>query len=618
MCGINGIYAYHRGADPIDRDELVRSRDQMAKRGPDGFGEWVSPEGSIGFGHRRLSIIDLSPAGAQPMTSADGRLTVTFNGEIYNYRALRRQLETLGHVFKSQSDTEVLLHLYAQKGAAMVGDLCGMFAFALWDSERRKLLLARDPYGIKPLYIANEDGTLRFASTVKSLLAGGRISREVDTAGVVGFYLFGSVPEPFTTYRSIRAVPAGATITVDDKGVGEPKRYFSIPRALKAAETRAQEASVGDPSSGFREAMLDSVRRHLVADVPVGAFLSAGVDSGALLGLMRDAGQSRIETITIAFEEFRGASPDEAPLAERLAKYYGANHSTRMVGAAEFELDLPDIFAAMDQPSIDGINTWFVSKAASEIGLKVAISGVGGDELLGGYNTFESMPSYVDRLSRLSRTAGLRAAYELGFAAARKLGVRVHPKAVGLLKYGGDMAGAYLLQRGLFLPSELGDVLDDPDFVRDGLTRLDPLAHIAAALEEGPSAPFGVVATLESCFYLRNQLLRDTDWAGMAHSLEVRTPFIDSRLLCEAAPILARADRPSGKSLLAGAPSRPLPAEVLNRKKTGFGMPLQAWAHKALLTTERGERARDEDLNENNASWSRFWAQHVMHRCARA
>ncbi len=612
MCGINGIFAYRPGGDPIDRGELARTRDHMMKRGPDGFGEWVSPEGSLGFGHRRLSIIDLSPAGAQPMTSADGKFTVTFNGEIYNYQALRRDLETRGFVFKSHSDTEVLLHLYALKGAAMVGDLCGMFAFALWDAERRQLFLARDPYGIKPLYYADEDGTFRFASTVKSLLAGGRISREPDPAGVVGFYLFGSVPEPFTTYRSIYALPAGATITVGGAEVGEPRSYFSIPGVLKEAETKARYEQSDDPSTSFREAMLDSVRRHLVADVPVGAFLSAGVDSGSLVGLMRDAGQSQIETITIAFEEFRGASLDEAPLAERLAQYYGTKHTTRRVDAAEFARDLPDIFAAMDQPSVDAVNTWFVSKAAREIGLKVAISGVGGDELLGGYTTFESLPRFVGWLGRPSRTLGVREAYEHAFAAARKLGMRMHPKAAGLLRYGGDMPGAYLLLRGLFLPSQLGDVLDDRDFTQQGLARLDPLARLANALKDGPSAPFGVVAAFESCFYLRNQLLRDTDWAGMAHSLEIRTPFIDSRLLCEAAPILARGDPPSGKTLLAAAPTRALPAEILNRKKTGFGMPLQAWTRKALLSDERGEAAKGGGHKEDNAAWSRFWARRVL------
>ncbi len=618
MCGINGIFAYGPGADPIGRGELARTRDHMTKRGPDDFGEWVSAEGSVGFGHRRLSIIDLSPAGAQPMTSADGKFTVTFNGEIYNYQTLRRDLETRGFVFKSHSDTEVLLHLYALKGAAMVGDLCGMFAFALWDAERRELFLARDPYGIKPLYYADEDGTFRFASTVKALLAGGRISREPDPAGVVGFYLFGSVPEPFTTYRSIRSLPAGATITVGAAEVGEPKSYFSIPGVLKEAEAKARYEQTDDPSKSFREAMLDSVRRHLVADVPVGAFLSAGVDSGSLVGLMRDAGQSQIETITIAFEEFRGASSDEAPLAERLARYYGAKHTTRRVDAAEFARDLPDIFAAMDQPSVDGVNTWFVSKAAREIGLKVAISGVGGDELLGGYATFESLPRFVGWLGRPSRTLGVREAYERAFAAARKLGVRMHPKAAGLLRYGGDMPGAYLLLRGLFLPSELGEVLDDWDFTQQGLARLDPLGRLANALKDGPSAPFGVVAAFESCFYLRNQLLRDTDWAGMAHSLEIRTPFIDSRLLCEVAPILARDDLPSGKKLLASAPSQPLPAEILNRKKTGFGMPLQAWTRKTLLADERGEATWDGGRKEQKAAWSRFWARRVLRMSASA
>lgn len=606
MCGINGIYAYHCAVGSINRDELVRTRDHMAKRGPDGTGEWIAQDGRIGFGHRRLSIIDLSEAGAQPMASADGNLVVTFNGEIYNYRDLRRALETRGRVFKSQSDTEVLLHLYAEKGAAMVRELRGMFAFALWDRERHKLLLARDPYGIKPLYYADDGRTFRFASTVKALVAGGHISREPDSAGVVGFYVFGSVPEPFTTYRSIRALPAGSTVTIDAMGAGEPRRYFSVPRVLREAEDSAEDVPAGEFEGRFREALLDSVRHHLVADVPVGAFLSAGVDSGALVGLMRDAGQADIRTVTLAFEEFAGISADEAPLAERLARHYGTDHTTRRVGGREFARDLPDILAAMDQPSIDGINTWFVAKAARELGLKVAVSGVGGDELLGGYSTFSSLPRRVRLLGPLSRILGTRAAFDLAVNAARKFGVRMHPKAAGLLTYGGSFAGAYLLQRGLFLPSELDSVLHDGDFVRDGLARLDPLQHIAAALDGGPQLPFGKVAALESSFYLRNQLLRDTDWAGMAHSLEVRTPLVDSQLLACVAPILARTGRPSGKSLLAGAPRRPLPAEIVSRTKTGFGIPIEAWARAAVPALGRADGAPFD-----SGLWSRSWAQHV-------
>ena len=211
MCGIAGVYAYRSTARPVDRDELVRMRDHMASRGPDGSGEWYSADGRVGFGHRRLSIIDLSSRGAQPMQTADGRLVVTFNGEIYNYRALRSKLEAKGYAFRSNSDTEVLLHLYAELGHDMLRELRGMFAFGIWDCQEQQLLLARDPYGIKPLYYADDGSTLRFASQVKALMAGRGIARDPDPAGWVGFYLFGSVPEPFTTYRE-SARPSGRII----------------------------------------------------------------------------------------------------------------------------------------------------------------------------------------------------------------------------------------------------------------------------------------------------------------------------------------------------------------------------------------------------------------------
>ena len=236
MCGIAGIYAYHYAANPVDRTELRRIRDHMAARGPDGVGEWYAQNERVGLGHRRLAIIDLSEQGAQPMTSADGKLVVTFNGEIYNYRQLRAELEARGHRFRSQSDTEVLLHLYAEKGEAMVRDLRGMFAFGLWDAEKDALLLARDPYGIKPLYYADDGWTLRFASQVKALLAGGKVSRNQEPAGWVGFCLFGSVPEPFTTYQEIRALPAGSTLWVDRIGTREIKQYFSIAETYCRAE----------------------------------------------------------------------------------------------------------------------------------------------------------------------------------------------------------------------------------------------------------------------------------------------------------------------------------------------------------------------------------------------
>lgn len=582
MCGINGIFAYHYAANPIDRTELTRTRDHMAARGPDGKGEWISCDGRIGFGHRRLSIIDLTDAGAQPMSNADGSLIVTFNGEIYNYRELRRDLETKGHVFRSNSDTEVLLHLYAAKGEAMVHDLRGMFAFAIWDAKCKELFLARDPYGIKPLYYADDGWTFRFASQVKALLAGGFVSKDPEAAGVVGFYLWGSVPEPFTTYQAIRALPAGTTVKVDRIGPRAPRRYHSIARVYFEAEIAARSQSIVQPAQQerLRQAVLDSVRHHLVSDVPVGAFLSAGIDSGALVGLMRDAGQRDIQTVTLSFEEFRGRPDDEAPLAELVARHYGTRHTTRSVTQSEFETDLPQLLDAMDQPSIDGINTWFVSKAAKELGLKVAVSGLGGDELLGGYPSFKDIPRWIGLLKLPSAVPGLgRAARAVGLHVGRWLGQ--NPKAAGMVELGGSYAGAYLLRRGLFMPWELKDVVDQ-GMLQSGLRRLDFLRKVGQQMQPTPVGAHGRISTLESALYMRNQLLRDTDWASMAHSLEVRVPLVDSVLLREAATIAATKLAFDGKSLLANFPANPLPDEIIGRRKTGFMTPIDVWMQSVV------------------------------------
>jgi asparagine synthase (glutamine-hydrolysing) len=614
MCGINGIYAYHYAANPIDQGELLRTRDHMAARGPDGKGEWVSGDGRIGFGHRRLSIIDLSDAGAQPMISANGKFIVTFNGEIYNYRELRKRLETKGCLFYSCSDTEVLLHLYGEKGEGMVHDLRGMFAFAIWDAARRVLFLARDPYGIKPLYYADDGWTFRFASQVKALLAGSAIAQDAEPAGQVGFYLFGSVPEPFTSYRAIRALPAGATLLVNRIGAHEPRRYYSVAQAYRDAEGEARGHGVvreSEAHAEVRAALLDSVYHHLVADVPVGAFLSSGIDSSALVGLMHDAGKWNIQTVTLAFDEFRGRTDDEAPLAEEVARLYGTRHTTRVVTEAEFTDDLPRILEAMDQPSIDGINTWFVSKAARELGLKVAISGLGGDELFGGYPSFRDIPSWVGLCAVFSRMPLLGKAFRM---AARPLVGTLgwSPKSAGLLEFGGSYAGAYLLRRGLFMPWELDRVLE-PDVVRQGLRRLAPLHLVAQALEPRPRSRHSRVATLESSLYMRNQLLRDTDWASMAHSLEVRVPLVDAPLLRKVAPVIlatAALSTAAPKASLALSPCRPLPAGVVSRAKTGFTTPIAGWVQAGGLPRSRG--AASLYRVPLTAHWSRQWAEWLV------
>jgi len=607
MCGLAAILAYAPAAPAVDPAELLRVREAMTARGPDGAGLWLAEDGRVGLAHRRLAIIELSELGVQPMSSADGRFHIAFNGEIYNHQILRAGLEARGHRFRSRSDTEVLLALYAERGEAMLGELRGMFAFALWDAWERSLFLARDAYGIKPLYYADDGRTLRVASQVRALRAGGAVGADRDPAGLAGFYLFGSLPEPFTLLRAVRALPAGCWLRAGAGRVMEPQRWCSIAATWRAAAQAAAEAgpvAAGDRQTGLVEALRDSVRHHLVADVPVGAFLSSGIDSGALVGLMAGAGQPP-RALTVAFDEFRGSPQDEAPLAVEVAARYGAPHRIHPVNEARFRADWPRILAAMDQPSIDGVNTWYASEAARAAGLKVAVSGLGGDELFGGYPSFRDLPRWIRWLGPPARIPGLgRALRRLGQPLL--LAARFSPKALGLLEYAGTWPGAWLLRRGLFLPWELPALMGE-EAAREGLARLAPLELIGAALTPDPGTDFGRVAALEASLYLRNQLLRDADWAGMAHGLEIRVPLVDTELLRRTAPLLlgagqltgadarsrrgwvgggwwarARRDAASalgaaGKQALALAPKPPLPDAVRNRPKTGFTVPFADW-----------------------------------------
>jgi asparagine synthase (glutamine-hydrolysing) len=551
----------------------------MHSRGPDAGDAWFSDDGRIGLGHRRLSIIDLSPGGGQPKHF--GQLTLVFNGEIYNYRELRAQLEARGRRFTSQSDTEVLLQLYDETQERMLGELRGMFAFSLWDGARRRMLLARDPYGIKPLYYADDGGTVRVASQVRALAASGKVSRQFDPAGAAGFFLRGTVPEPFTMYRGIRALPAGSFAYVDANGVGEAVQYFSIAETLRDAVEGGGHYTDDQRREIVHDAVLESVRYHMVADVPVGAFLSAGIDSTAIVALARESGASDLQTMTLRFEEYRGRVNDEAPLAELVARQYGVRHSIQELTLSTFRAELPRIFAAMDQPSVDGLNSYFISKAAHDLGLKVAMSGTGGDELFGGYTSFRDIPRWMPVTSVLARVPKLGdAVHRLNDVLARR-SRHISPKMGEIVRYGATYAGAYLVKRGRFLTSELPAIIGE-QIAAEGIKRLDLLQLIERTVTPDPGNAFARVAALESSLYLRNQLLRDMDWASMAHSLEVRVPLVDAHLLRKIAPVLVTR-RERGKQLLAAAPRPPLPAEVRQRRKTGFTLPIKEW-----LTQESG------------------------------
>jgi asparagine synthase (glutamine-hydrolysing) len=586
MCGIAGIFAYHAAAAPVDREELLRIREAMARRGPDGAGLWMSGDGRVGLAHRRLAILDLSEAGAQPMLSADGRVAITFNGEIYNFRALRAGLEARGHAFRSGSDTEVLLALYREKGEALVEDLRGMFAFALWDADRGGILLARDPFGIKPLYLADDGKTLRFASQVKALLKGGAVATTPDPAGHAGFFLWGSVPEPFTTVKGIRALPAGSLQWVDAQGPRPPRLHFDLRAEFERAEAQALDLPAAAAQECVRAALLDSVKHHLVSDVPVGLFLSAGVDSGALAALAVEAGAD-LRTLTLGFHEYRGTADDETALAGTVARGLGARHETRWVAREHFEARVEDALEAMDQPSLDGLNTYFVAEAASAAGLKVALSGLGGDELFGGYPGFRQIPRLARGLAPFARVPALGRG--LRRLLAPVLPSRVPPKALGLLEYGGTLPGAYLLRRALFMPWELPGAVGEAQ-VREGWEELETAARLGATVS-GLRTDRARVSALELSWYLRNQLLRDADWAGMAHGLEIRTPLVDVALFRALAPLLA-GPRPPGKAALAASPRPALPEALLRRPKTGFTTPVRRWIQELGLEggAERGLR----------------------------
>jgi asparagine synthase (glutamine-hydrolysing) len=454
--------------------------------------------------------------------------------------------------------------------------------------------------GIKPLYVADDGSTLRVASQAKALIAGGGVSAEPSNAGVAGFFLFGSVPEPLSAWDAITAIPAGATVIVSEGGVGQPRLHGSIADFWRDGQRAS--ATGADAGALIRSALADSVRAHLVADVEVGVFLSAGVDSGALLGLGSELG-GPMAAVTLGFEEYQGHATDETPLARTVAEHYGARHAVDLIGRSDFRRWLPEILHAMDQPSIDGVNTWMVSRKAAEAGLKVIQSGIGGDELLAGYGSFSSVPKWARRLRPFGVVPGLGRTSRRGFQHLPFLASR--PKLPGLLEYGGSLQNLWFLQRALFLPWELPELLG-PERSEDGLRQLDLDSLLQGATEPDPGSDLKRIASLEGSIYMRNQLLRDADWAGMAHSLEIRVPFVDVELIRQVGPLL-NDDRPPGelKRLAGNAPARPLPPAVLNRSKSNFNVPVGQWA---VDLGGYDSWRRVPMLRDDRTPWARRWA----------
>lgn len=598
MCGIAGLALVPGAPEASAHDAVRRMTDRMSARGPDAEGLWWSA--GIVLGHRRLAILDRDARANQPMVSTDGRYAIVFNGEIYNFRELRRELEADGVAFRTMSDTEVLLNLFAREGERMLPRLRGMFAFAIWDTQTRELFIARDPYGIKPLYYSRTKQGFVFASQVKALLASGLVSLECEPAGLAGFYLWGSVPEPWTLYRDVFSLPAGHWLRVRAGVSDAPVCWHDIRTHWKGNGSTQSALELG---VCVRQAVKDSVRAHLVADVPVSVFLSGGIDSGVTAGLASELG-AQVEGITIGFEELVGRPEDEVPAAAAIATHYGLPHHVRMVSRTEFEQDIPRILDAMDQPSIDGVNTWFASKAAAERGYKVVLSGIGGDELFYGYSLFRQIPLQAALGRVIAGIPGARALLRAPCAYLAKSCSQ--PKLAGVPAFMGSLGGAYFLRRGLFLPSELPALLGS-DMAREGLTRLDGFHPEMTSVQVRDGA--AAVGLLESTLYLRNQLLRDSDWASMGHSLELRTPLVDAALLETLGPYVSGFAGGAGKAILAQSPKKPLPESIINRPKTGFSLPMATWLSDAAHMRAGADLPL---LAARGTSWARRWARTVI------
>jgi asparagine synthase (glutamine-hydrolysing) len=637
MCGICGII----GESSKETAESVL-RGMMAAiihRGPDEEGLLLAP--SVAVGSRRLSIIDL-PGGSQPIWNESGTLAIFFNGEIYNFRELREGLLTRGHSFRTNSDTEVVVHAYEEWGEACASKLRGMFAFAIVEMPQggsgrvAGIFLARDPLGIKPLYYTHPKRSFLFSSEVRSLLASGQVAPRLAAQAVSSFLLFGSVGEPMTMIENVFSLPPGHSMMIrpgQQTEVAAPKRYWDVRKSqeLSRAETSSRDPLPARRSACAREVrslVEDAVRSHLIADVPVGVFLSSGVDSTVLAALATRI-QGGVHTFTVAFPDIQYS---EAETARATATRLGTDHRELSLSGSEMTGRLDQAIAAFDQPSMDGINSYFVSWAARQAGLKVALSGLGSDELFGGYTSFRAT-TQVARIAKMARFIP-RALREFSAEAMKKSkayrGSRdAFRKASAAWLDPDALPHPYFFTRALFTPQTVAGQLHENFSSWSAIPWSRWLSE--AAREAASMDPFTQVSWLELRSYLVNTLLRDTDAMSMHHSLEVRVPFLDGPLVQNilGLPEAIKNDPARPKSLLVEAMGDLLPKEIITQKKRTFTFPWENWLRgklgervaagldewsPALQSCFDGRFARSVfmDFQHGRTTWSRPWSLYVL------
>ncbi|MBL8000636.1 MAG: asparagine synthase (glutamine-hydrolyzing) [Flavobacteriales bacterium] len=596
MCGIAGI----AGLTGLDAPEtLVHAMTEaMAHRGPNARGWWRGPD--VVLGHRRLSIIDLSPAGDQPFHSADGMLTIVFNGEIYNYRELRAELGA--HHFRTGSDTEVLLAAYAEWGIACLDRLQGMFGFALWDHRTSELHVVRDRLGVKPVYLWRKEGRLAFASELRALLATGLVPRRLDRVALADHLRYQTVHAPSTLVKDVRMLMPGHRL-VWKAGAVEEVRWWD---PVKAARRDAATMDLPTVQRQVRELLGAAVAKRLVSDVPFGAFLSGGIDSSAVVGLMAQASSTPVHTFSVVFDEERFS---EERYARLVAQRFGTKHTAIRLTPADMLRELPGALAAMDHPSGDGPNTYVVSKVTKEAGITMALSGLGGDEVFAGYPVF----TRTLRLQRLQAAALVPAALRglAGDLVAALRGDLPARKLAALARLPGfSPAHTYPLSRLVFDDAELAWLLPGGALPPNAVARL---AHQLLHADGGSALPaLSQVSLLESAAYMQNVLLRDADQMSMAHALEVRVPFLDHDLVEFVLGVPDALKYPTTpKRLLVDSLGDLLPREIVDRPKMGFTLPWADWM-RADLRAFCEERLRDPRMGEVwnakavEALWQRF------------
>jgi len=593
MCRIAGIVSLKSDL----YNGLSRMLGSLDHGGPDDEGKYI--DGVVALGHRRLSIIDLSSSGHQPMRTSDEQLVVSFNGEIYNFQELRVELEAAGRIFHSRTDTEVILHAYAQWGTKSFDRFQGIFAFSIYDKRKRSLYLVRDHIGVKPLYYSIEKDELVFASEVRAFKAYQKDWLENENWRIL-FLAFGSLPHPVTTLKGVYQVPPGAYLEmhVDTLATEVVPYYAVMPSKAPIKDER-------DALALTREAVHQAVKKNLIADVPVGVFLSGGIDS-SLLTLLADKMRNDIRTISVNFED---PSFDEGAFQKVvLEKTENVRHTSCIVSEKMFLEKLDDIWSAMDQPSIDGVNSYFVGWYARQQGMKVMLSGLGADEFFGGYKS----AARVKWLRRLRSIPGKNM--------IANIAGRYNPalKRISFLRIPGAV-GDYLFLRGIHPPDVIASLLDLPESkVWDVLKKVE--VELPGALHDQE-----YVSLLESKFYMTNQLLKDTDYMSMWHGLEVRVPFLDIELIKKIstiAPALRyRQDWP--KFLLTASHKDVLPREIIFRKKYGFTFPFSLWLKNslerfvALLPETPSIKKITREFKGGRVHWSKYWSLVVLEQFRR-